>query len=185
MPIIGFLKSKPAGSNPVVLTFGVIVLRRLGVDDDGDGDNDDFLVFDKAKWHYEGEFPEDLDEMQGFVHTGMFVGWIVDTGLYGEEFADDFKSEIRKFKARKLTGSGIYASADGVFDEEMLNAEGLAFTKAYFDFDKGQYLKDYEKLLSGKLPSMYHVQDTWENYDLLKTQIDNRFAAWKKKRKVK
>ena len=154
-------------------------------DDDDDFDDVDLLVFDKAKYHYEGDFPEDLDEKQGFVHTGMFLGWIIDTDLYSEDFADDFKSEIRKFKARKLTGSGVYASADGVFEEEMLNSEGLAFTKAYFDFDKGQYLTDYDKLLSGKLPTMYHVQDTWENYDHLKAQIDKRFAAWKKKRKVK
>lgn len=149
-----------------------------------DDDDDDLLVFDKAKYHYEGKFPEDLDEEQGFVHTGMFLGWIVDTGLYSEDFADDFKSEIRKFKATKLTGTGVYKSADGVFEEEMLNAEGLAFTTAYFDFEKGRYLKDYDQLLSGKLPSMYHVQDTWENYDRLKPQIDKRFAAWKKKRKV-
>ncbi len=154
-------------------------------DDDEDDFDDDLLVFDKAKWHYEGDFPEDLGEEQGFVHTGMFVGWIIDAGLYSEDFADDFKSEIRKFKARKLTGSGVYAAADGVFDEEMLNPEGLAFATEYFDFDKGQYLKDYDKLLSGKLPSMYHVQDTWENYDRLREQIDKRFAAWKKKRKSK
>lgn len=150
-----------------------------------DDDDECLLVFDKASWHYEGKFPKDLDEEQAFVHTGMFLGWIVDAGLYSEDFADDFKSEIKKFKARKLTGSGIYASADGVFDEEMLNPEGLAFTKAYFDFDKGQYLKDYGKLLSDKLLSMYHVQDTWDNYDRLKTQIDNRFKSWKKKQKSK
>ena len=41
---------------------------------------------------------------------------------------------------------------------------------------------DYEKLFLGELPTMYHVQDTWENYDLLKSQIDKRFAAWRKKR---
>ena len=154
-------------------------------DDDDDLDDDGLLVFDKAKWHYEGKFPEGLGEEQAFVHTGMFLGWVVDAGLYSEDFADDFKREIKKFKARKLTGSGIYAAADGVFDEEMLNIEGLAFAKAYFDFDKGQYLLDYDKLLSAKLPSMYHVQDSWENYDQLRVQIDKRFAAWKKKRKVK
>jgi hypothetical protein len=150
-----------------------------------DDDDDGLLVFDKADWHSEGKFPKELDEDQALVHTGMFLGWVVDAGLYSEDFADDFKSEIKKFKARKLTGPGIYASADGVFDEEMLNAEGLAFAKAYFDFDQGQYLKDYGKLLSDILPSMYHVQDTWDNYDRLKPQIDKRFAAWKKKRKSK
>src|ERR1700754_3717545 len=30
-------------------------------------------VFDKAKWHFGGDFPEDLDAFQGYVHTGMFL----------------------------------------------------------------------------------------------------------------
>jgi hypothetical protein len=160
-------------------------LRRLGMAediDDEDFDDEDLLVFDKAKWHYEGEFPGYLDEERAFVHTGMFLGWIIDNKLYSEDFADDFRDEIRSFKSRKMTGSDVYSAADGVFAEEMVNPEGRAFAVAYFDFDKGQYLKDYEKLLSAKLPSMYHVKDTWENYDRLKLQIDKRFAAWRRKK---
>ena len=42
---------------------------------------DKSIVFDKAKWHYEGNFPGDLDERQAFVHTGMFLGWIIDKDL--------------------------------------------------------------------------------------------------------
>ena len=160
-----------------VVTIQFFAVKAVEMDDDD-------IVFDKAKWHYEGKFPKDLDEEQGFVHTGMFLGWIIETGLYSEDFVDDFKSEIRKFKTRKLTGTGVYAAADGVFDAEMLNREGVAFAKAYFDFDTGKYLKDYDKILTRKLPTLYHVQDTWDNYDLIKPQIDKRFAAWKKKRKT-
>jgi hypothetical protein len=145
----------------------------------------DFIVFDKAKWHFEGDFPSDLSTDQAFVHTGMFVGWIIDAELYNEDFADDFENEIRRFKSRKLTGPGVYRSADGVFAEDMLSKEGLAFAQAYFDFDKGRYLEDYEKMLVAGLPSMYHVQDSWDNYDRLKPQIDKRFAAWKKKHGAK
>ena len=145
----------------------------------------DTIVFDKAKWHYDGNFPIDLSEDQAFVHTGMFVGWVIDAGLYSEEFAEDFEEEIRKFKARKLTGAGVDRLGDGVFDDDMLSKEGKAFTRTYFDFEKGKYLKDYESLLAGGLPTQYHVQDTWENYDRLKLQIDKRFAAWRKKRRSK
>jgi hypothetical protein len=141
------------------------------------------MVFDKAKWHYEGDYPADLDEDQAFVHTGLFLAWILDAGLYSEEFAEDLAKEIRRFKARKLTGPGVYRAADGVFADDMLNEEGLAFTRAYFDFEKGKYLKDYEKLLAADLPSMYHVPDTWESYDTLKPQIDKRYAAWQKKKR--
>src|SRR5262249_46048100 len=142
----------------------------------------DTIVFDKAKWHYEGEYPADLDEDQAFVHTGLFLGWIIDAGLFSEEFEEDFEKEIRRFKARKLTGPGVYRLADGVFVDDMLSEEGLAFTQAYFDFEKGKYLKDYDKLLSGGLASMYHVPDTWASYDALKPQIDKRYAAWRRKR---
>jgi hypothetical protein len=143
------------------------------------------IVFDKAKWHYEGNFPGDLVETQAFVHTGMFLGWIIDHDLYSEEFADDFKNEIRRFKTRKMTGSRVYQTADGVFADDMLNEEGLAFTRFYFDFQKGKFLKDYEKLLAAGLPTTYHVQDTWDNYYRLKAQIDKRFNAWRSKRKSK
>ena len=54
-------------------------------------------------------------------------------------------------------------------------------TKAYFDFKKGKFLKDYESAFPG-LPTMYHVEDNWANYDVLKPLIDERFAAWKKKK---
>jgi hypothetical protein len=45
------------------------------------------MVFDKAKWHYQGDFPADLEPDQAFVHTGLFLGWVIDAGLYGDEFA--------------------------------------------------------------------------------------------------
>ncbi len=142
----------------------------------------DVIVFDKAKWHYEGDYPADLDDNQAFVHTGLFLGWVIDAGLCSEEFAADFSEEIRRFKARRLTGPGVYRAADGVFADDMLSAVGLAFAQAYFDFETGKYLKDYEKLLAADLPSMYHVPDTWESYATLKPQIDKRYAAWKKRR---
>jgi len=145
---------------------------------------DEPVVYDKAKWHYEGEYPEDLDEDQAFVHTGLYFGWIIEAGLYNEEFAEDFENEIAKFKARKLTGPGVYQSADGVFMDEFLTPEGNAFTSEYFDFEKGKYLADYERLFPG-LPSMYHVADTWENYGRLKSLLDKRLGEWRKKRRGK
>jgi hypothetical protein len=76
-------------------------------------------------------------------------------------------------------------AADGVFADDILNEEGLAFAQAYFEFKTGNYLKDYDKLLSAGLPSMYHVPDTWESYDAIKPQIDKRYRAWQKKRRSK
>nr|WP_294939360.1 hypothetical protein [uncultured Flavobacterium sp.] len=64
-------------------------------------------VYDKAKWHYDGEFPDGLDEFQGFVHTGMFLGWLIDNDLVSEEFKLDFDHEIQAFKSQRLIGAQI------------------------------------------------------------------------------
>ncbi|MDM5319251.1 hypothetical protein RGT17_02390 [Bacillus altitudinis] len=44
------------------------------------------IVYDKAKYHYDGEFPKDLSIEQAFVHTGMFLGWIIDKKILMEKF---------------------------------------------------------------------------------------------------
>ncbi len=137
-------------------------------------------VYDKAKWHYDGEFPSELDESQGFVHTGMFLGWLVDNDLMSEEFNSDFEDDIRDFKSQELTGAQIFERCcDGVLMLEDISEPGNRFALHYFDFDKGQYLVDYETLLAKGLPTMYHVEDTWENYKKLKIQLDKRHSEWK------
>ena len=45
----------------------------------------------------------------------------------------------------------------------MLSPAGNAFSRTYFDLERGQFLADYEEVLMGSLPSLYHVADTWEN----------------------
>jgi len=40
----------------------------------------DEIVYDKAKYHLDGVFPAE----QSFIHTGMFLGWVLDRDLYSE-----------------------------------------------------------------------------------------------------
>ena len=137
-------------------------------------------VYDKAKWHYGGEFPDDLDEFQGFVHTGMFLGWLVDNDLMSDQFKSDFEEEIEEFKKQELTGSQIFERCcDGVLMLEDISELGNRFALHYFDFDTGKYLADYEATLANSLPTMYHVADTWDNYKKLKVVLDKRFSEWK------
>jgi hypothetical protein len=42
------------------------------------------IIYDKAKYHYEGDFPQELPMEQAFVHTGMFLGWVIDNNLFKE-----------------------------------------------------------------------------------------------------
>ena len=140
------------------------------------------IVYDKAKYHYGGEFPEDLPEEQAFVHTGMFLGWILENDLYDVEFWDDMKGYIASFKSREMTGTQIYEDVcDGAFVSDELNDEGNAFAQSYFDFEEGQYIHNYEKLLAADSPSFFHVEDTWENYDKIAKKISERYAEWKRK----
>ncbi len=138
-------------------------------------------VYDKAKWHYDGEFPKDLSTDQAFVHTGMFLGWVIDNNLFDK---DNFEKLgladlVQKFKNKEVTGTEIYKALDGSFTNEDLDDIGNTFAQYYFDKD---YLKDYEKTLGSNVESLYHVQDTWENYDRIKKVIDKRFDKFNGKK---
>lgn len=138
-------------------------------------------VYDKAKWHFEGDFPPGLDAFQGYVHTGMFVGWLIDHDLVSDAFKKDFAAEINSFRQQQHTGAQIYQSCcDGVLLPEDLNEPGNRFAQAYFNFETGEYLSDYEATLGMDVPTIYHVKDTWSNYQKLKVIIDFRFDAWSK-----
>lgn len=140
----------------------------------------ELYVYDKAKYHYQGDFPAGLPHDQAFVHTGMYLGWIVERGLYSAFFAEEGAEMIAAFRARQMTGANIYDAWDGCLTSAMLNDEGNAFSLAYFDFEKGHYLADYGQYLAAGYPSVYHVPDTWQNYDRLRPRIDERYAAWKR-----
>lgn len=89
---------------------------------------------------------------------------------------------IASFKAREMTGARVYEYAcDGVLLDDMLNAEGNAFAHHYFDLESGEYIYDYEELLARGLPSTYHVEDTWDNYEVIARRISDRYAEWKRR----
>ena len=137
-------------------------------------------VYDKAKWHYGGDFPRGLSDYQGFVHTGMFVGWLIEHGMISEEF----EPETARFHSGELTGTQVYELWDGALVDDMLTEKGNEFAHAYFDFKLGKYLADYGELLGRGLPSHYHVQDNGENYARLKERIDERYADWQRTRRT-
>ncbi len=137
-------------------------------------------TYDKAKWHYGADnFPQELPPEHGYIHTGMFVGWCIERHLLSPEFLEDFPDFTVPFESRTKTGPEMFQLMDGTLTNEDLSDEGNAFAQAYFDFERGIYLRDYEELLCGGLPTMYHVSDSWENYGVLRARIDVRFAEWK------
>src|SRR3954452_18905745 len=100
----------------------------------------DPVVYDKAIYHYDGDFPQGIPVEQAFVHTGMFLGWVIDHQLYSDEFAKHSGDLIESFKRREVTGPQVYESWDGALVDDMLSDEGNAFAREYFDFEKGKFL---------------------------------------------
>jgi hypothetical protein len=141
------------------------------------------VVYDKADWHVGTCVENALAEHQAFVHTGLFIAWLVDRGFFVDEFAEGTDAVV----ARKLTGPQFYERLDGAFLDEMLTDEGNAFTQAYFDLDAGQYLADYAELFAiddAQPASAYSVADTWESYEKLRPRIDERYEAFRAARRV-
>jgi len=143
----------------------------------------DPTVYDKAKYHYGGNYPKGLSKARAFVHTGMFLGWIIDHDLYSDLFKEESPDLIAAFKNRQITGAQVYKKWDGTLTNEMLSDEGDEFAQYYFYFEKGGYIYDYEELLGKGLPTIYHVEDGWQNYEKLKRHIDSIYDEWKERRK--
>ena len=141
------------------------------------------MAIDRMDWHYGGEFPQGLDTVCGGTHIGMFLAWIILHGLIGTDHLDDSVDELAAVRERRMTGRDfLIQQCDEKFWDSDLNEEGLAFTHAYYtgdDTSYGDYIGDYQRLLAKGLPSVYHVQDSWENYDCLASAIDSAYQRWK------
>lgn len=87
---------------------------------------------------------------------------------------------LQKVREREITGRDfLFKQNDGKFLKYDLNKEGFAFTKYYYGGKSPIYLTDYENILAKGLPSIYHVQDTWQNYDKIAHIISERYSEWK------
>jgi hypothetical protein len=122
------------------------------------------VSIDKAEWHTD-TIPSGLPEEAAGTHIGMFVAWALLNGLLAQAHQERSPDALKAVRARAMTGRAfLYSQCDGKLTERDLAAEGLAFVSQYYS---KHFFKDYERALCAALPSMYHVSDTWDNYDLL------------------
>ena len=139
------------------------------------------MAYDKAKWHFTDEFPSDLDEEQIYVHTGFYVGWVIERNLYSDDFSELNKADIRKFREKEITAPKLFENQGGVLSDDELNDLGRLFTNYYYE---NLYFDDYRKLFvkgglfKKGLPSDYHVQNSWKNYQKAFDKISERFNEW-------
>jgi len=136
-------------------------------------------VYDKAKWHFNGDFPADLEIVQAYVHTGFYLTWLAQNHLLSAEFESENPAEIASARDRSSGPIALYDRTDGFLGDDMLSDEGNAFSGAYFEFATGRYLLDYGDCLCEGMADLYRVQPSWENYDRIAGVIDQRFADWK------
>lgn len=142
------------------------------------------MAIDRIDWHSDGDFPDDLPEENGGTHIGMYLAWIINNDLHGDPHRkDDSIKAVEKLKRREITGLDfLIEQCDMKFWQEDLNEHGQAFTEFYYANDQtAKYHFDYAEALANDLPTVYHVQNTWENYDRISKMIDKRYEDWKSK----
>lgn len=135
-------------------------------------------IYDNAKNHFLGNFPESLPIEQAYVHIGMYLGWIIEKGLYSEFFEDEAAVQMIRFQRREISCTILSEMWDGYLGHELFSKTGNMFT--YYYYGGGIYKKDYQTVLAGDLPSIYHVQDTWFSYEKMAKKIAGRFEEWQK-----
>lgn len=135
-------------------------------------------IYDNAKSHFLGNFPESLPIEQAYVHIGIYLGWIIETTLYSEFFEEEASNQIFRFKRREISCTILSEIWDGNLSHQFFNRHGNMFT--YYYYGGGLYNLDYNEILVKDLPSIYHVDDNWENYEKIKIRIDSRLWDWKK-----
>lgn len=138
------------------------------------------MAIDRMDWHYGGDFPEGLPDENGGTHIGLFLAWIINHRLEGEFHQEESTEALEQVRKREITGrTFLIDMCDEKFWEEDLSKEGLAFTNFYYEDNEGGYFSDYQKILSADLPTIYHAEDSWENYDRIAPAITAAYQRWK------
>jgi hypothetical protein len=133
---------------------------------------------DQAAWHYGGDFPSELPPENGGTHIGMYLAWIIQRDLGSAVLRKYARDSLPLLHQRKITGRKLlFTQLDEKFLGSLLTKVGKDFTRDYYETNC--YIDDYEAVLGGALPTLYHVEDSWDNYDKLAPIIDERFSRWR------
>jgi hypothetical protein len=139
------------------------------------------MAHDRADWHYGGNFPVGLPKEAGGTHIGMYLAWAITRGLEGEVHRGESVDSLEAVRSHRMTGREfLFSECDEKLWEEDLNDIANEFTSAYYQTKDGaSYFDDYAETLALDVPSVYHVADSWENFERIAQVLDRRFAEWK------
>lgn len=136
------------------------------------------VIYDRAKYHFKGNFPSNLPIEKAYLHIGMFLGWIIDKKLYSDFFEEECAIQIIRFLRKEIGCTILSEIWDGHLGSDLFTDTGNMFT--YYYYGGGLYRKDYEVSLAQGKESIYHVDDTWDNFYLMSEVITKRYEDWKK-----
>lgn len=139
------------------------------------------MKYDDYAWHFGGKFPNDLHKESAATHIGIFFAWVVDNGLEGYYHRREHEEDLHALRNRLMTGREyLIKNCDGKLLAEDMDAEANQFCRYYYgdEHNYGDYVEDYFKVLSCDCASLYHVQDTWGNYERIRPVIDKAYANW-------
>lgn len=138
---------------------------------------------DRADWHYGGTYPKDLPPENGGTHIGIYLAWIIRRDLGSKQLKEYAGEKLDALRRREITGRDLlFSELDEKFFPTLLTKEGRSFTHDYYESQ--QYLNDYDRILGGDLETLYHVADSWANYDKIEGVLDERLAAWRRDRRA-
>lgn len=139
------------------------------------------MAFDRMDWHYNGDYPEELPNENGGTHIGFYLTWLINADLVGEFHLEESIDELAAVRERKMNGREfLITMCDEKFTDEDVNEDGFEFTEFYFQAEEDGFFDDYGRVLAQGLPSVYHVENTWENYDKIALVIGEAYLDWKK-----
>jgi len=135
------------------------------------------VVYDKAEYHLQDEESRSQEGFNEYIYGGMYLGWLIDSGLHSPEYFEGKESLLEEFRARKVTVSELYRVAGEALISDMLSEKGNLFTAYYFE---NGYPRDYEETLAPGEAPYENVADTWENYARMRTRLDDQYRRWSK-----
>ncbi|OAA58267.1 hypothetical protein ISF_06806 [Cordyceps fumosorosea ARSEF 2679] len=146
------------------------------------------MYIDRAEWH-RPRVPQGLDPAAANTHIGMFFTWLLKRNLLSYEHIDTHLPFLDGVRFKYETGAqyivsqcrGDLETGDVYERVEDFMLEYYRSNETLSNIGERTYIGDYTRVLGFGLPTMYHVEDTWENFDRIVTCIDIAWFLWRER----
>ncbi|MGG0815713.1 hypothetical protein ABE142_24070 [Paenibacillus alvei] len=99
----------------------------------------------------------------------------------GRQSRKEDARDIELVKRDEMTGAAFYRQNwGGALSSKELSDEADAFAREYLNIQNDIYTAvDFTNILADGLPTIYHVEDTIDNYLMIEPTISKRYEEWK------